>query len=57
MSKLRCAGIGRDKDNPQSLSLYFDRSPTDDEMRYLHEVIKHACVCAPKPKLKKLRIV
>lgn len=48
MSKLRCPGIGRDKDNPQSLALYFDRPPTDGEMRYLHEVIKRACACAPR---------
>lgn len=39
---LKCPGVGRDADNEKSLCFYFDRKPTDDEMRYLHEVMQRA---------------
>src|SRR6185437_15107724 len=42
---LRCPGVGRDADNEQSLCFYFNRKPTDDEMRFLHEVMQRAAVC------------
>lgn len=45
--KLKCNGIGRDKDNDQFLFFAFNRKPTDDEMRYLHEVMERAAVCCP----------
>jgi hypothetical protein len=30
-------GIGRDKDNPMAVILYFEHPLTDDEMRRLHD--------------------
>ena len=44
---LRCAGVGRDKDCVSALEFYFNRRVTDDEMRFLHEVISRAAVCMP----------
>lgn len=35
-------GVGRDAENEKSLCFYFDRKPTDDEMRYLHEMMQRA---------------
>lgn len=46
--ELRCTGIGRDADHAASLVLYFDRKPTDYEMRFLHDVMKRACALMPK---------
>lgn len=40
--KLRCPGIGRVGDNSKALIFYFDRAVTDDEMRFLHEVVQRA---------------
>lgn len=45
--RLKCPGVGRDKDNEQSLCFYFNRKVSDDEMRYLHEVIQRASECSP----------
>lgn len=45
---LKCPGAGRVGDNDQALIFYFNRRPTDDEFRYLHEVMQRAAVCAPK---------
>ena len=45
---LACAGVGRDAENEQSLSFIFSRRPTDDEMRFLHDVMKRAVASAPK---------
>jgi hypothetical protein len=39
---LKCPGVGRDAENEQSLCFYFNRKVTDDEMRYLHEVMQRA---------------
>lgn len=44
--KLKCPGVGRDAENEKSLCFYFDRKPTDDEMRYLHEVMQRAVALA-----------
>lgn len=40
--KLSCPGVGRDAENDKSLCFYFSRKVTDDEMRYLHEVMQRA---------------
>lgn len=48
IAKVRCNGIGRNADWPKSLVFYFDRVPTNDQMRYLHEVIQRACACMPE---------
>ena len=45
--RLKCPGVGRDKDNEQSLCFYFNRKPSDDEMRYLHDVMQRASECSP----------
>ena len=39
---LKCPGVGRDKDNAAALAFYFSRPVTDDEMRFLHEVMQRA---------------
>lgn len=47
VEKLKCPGVGRDAGNDKSLCFYFSRKVTDDEMRFLHEVVQRAvaCVC------------
>lgn len=45
---LKCPGIGRDKDNIAALQFYFSRPVTDDEMRFLHEVVQRAVACMPR---------
>ena len=44
---LKCPGVGRDKDCISALQFYFSRPVTDDEMRFLHEVVQRAAVCMP----------
>lgn len=39
---LRCPGIGRDAENSKSLVIYLNRPASDDEMRFLHDVLKRA---------------
>jgi len=39
---LKCPGVGRDAENEKSLAFYFNRKVTDDEMRFLHEVMQRA---------------
>lgn len=48
LRKLRTNGVGRNADWPKSLLFYFDSIPTDDQMRYLHEVMQRACACMPE---------
>lgn len=38
--RLRCSGVGRDKDHDQSLIFYFNRQVSDDEMRALHDLLR-----------------
>lgn len=45
---MKCPAIGRNADWPKSLLFYFDRVPTDDQMRYLHEVVQRAVACMPE---------
>ena len=40
--RLKCPGVGRDKLHPAALEFFFNRPVTDDEMRYLHEVMQRA---------------
>ena len=47
MSALKCPGVGRDKDSLHALQFYFSRRVTDDEMRFLHEVVQRAVACMP----------
>lgn len=42
---LKCRGVGRDAENPKALIFSFSRPPTDDDLRYLHEVMQRAAVC------------
>lgn len=46
--ELRCPGVGRDKDNICALQFYFNRRVSDDEMRFLHDVMKRAAACIPE---------
>lgn len=39
---LECPGAGRDAANDKSICFYFNRRVTDDELRYLHEVMQRA---------------
>lgn len=41
---LKCSGVGRDKDHAASLQFYFSRPVTDDEMRFLHEVMQRSAI-------------
>jgi hypothetical protein len=45
---LRCPGVGRDKDCVSALQFYFNRRVTDNEMRFLKEVIDRAVACMPE---------
>jgi hypothetical protein len=47
---LRCNGVGRNAEWPKSLIFYFSRIPTDDEMRFLHDVMKRAAHLIPEAK-------
>ena len=47
-AKIRCFGVGRDKDCISALQFYFTRPVTDDEMRFLHEVMQRAVACMPE---------
>ena len=37
---LKLNGVGRDAEHEQALCFYFDRKPTDEEMRFLHEALE-----------------
>jgi hypothetical protein len=43
---LKCPGVGRDAGNDKSLCFYFSRKVSDDEMRYLHDVMQRAVAMA-----------
>lgn len=45
---LKCRGVGRDKHCKNALQFYFDRPVTDDEMRFLNEVMERTVACLPK---------
>lgn len=47
MTELSCPGVGRDKDCLSALQFYFNRRVTDDEMRFLHDVMRRAAACIP----------
>jgi hypothetical protein len=41
LAPLKCIGVSRDAECPIALSFMFNRQPTDDEMRDIHEGIGH----------------
>lgn len=41
---LRCLGAGRARKNDRAIAFLFDRAPTDDELRFLHDVMRRAAV-------------
>lgn len=45
MRPIRACGIGRMADNDKALLVYFDRRPTDDEMRDIHDRLSVAWQC------------
>ena len=40
MKRLEINGVGRDKDCLSALVLYFNRALTDDEVRFIHDVMR-----------------
>lgn len=38
---LRALGVGRMADNTKAILVSFNRAPTDDELRGLHELLRH----------------
>lgn len=49
--ELKCPGVGRDKDCISALQFYFSRRVTDDEMRFLHEVVQRSVALMPTRKV------
>lgn len=49
--RLKCPGVGRDKNCIAALEFYFSRPVTDDEMRFLHEVMQRAVASIPTHKM------
>src|SRR6185312_488697 len=47
--ELRCPGVGRDAENQKALCFYFNRPVSDDEMRFLHEVMQRAVAISRGP--------
>jgi hypothetical protein len=47
---LKCPGVCRDKDCISALQFFFSRPVTDDEMRFLHDVMQRTVACMPKAK-------
>lgn len=41
---LRCYGVGRDAENPQSIAVAFSRALTDAEMRIFHDICRRAAL-------------
>lgn len=48
MTPLKCPGVGRDKDCITAMQFYFSRRVSDDEMRFLHEVMQRSVACMPR---------
>jgi hypothetical protein len=46
--RLKVYGMGRVGDNPQALLLILNQCPTDNQLRYLHDVMRRAAECMPK---------
>lgn len=40
---LACWGVERSKDNPSTLHIHFDHSPTDEQLSILHDVMTSVC--------------
>ena len=51
---LECNGAGRDTWSDHSLCFYFNRRPTDEEMRFLHDAMKYAASCVESDRLDML---
>lgn len=52
MTELKAKGIGREIGSPQYLFIGFNRQPTDDEMRAIHEFLRRpppTCPFCQKP--------
>lgn len=45
---LKCPGCGRDGENDHALCFYFSRPVTDNELRFLHDVMQRAAECMPE---------
>jgi hypothetical protein len=40
-ARLKARGVFRDPDSDRTLFIAFNRRPTDDEMRAIHEILRH----------------
>lgn len=40
LERAHVVGVTRTMDGPQALVIYFDRRPTDDDMRRVHEALR-----------------
>ena len=47
LARLKCPGCGRDGENAKALVFYLNRAVTNDEMRFLHEVMQRAVATMP----------
>lgn len=45
---LTCSGVGRDDQNKKCLIAYFNRTPTDSEMRFFNDCLKRWASLADK---------
>lgn len=54
---LQCLGGGRDADNRQTLWFSFNRRPTDDELRFIHDCVRRAALLSEPAARPQLHIV
>jgi hypothetical protein len=45
--KLKVRGVGRVADEPRAMLVMLSERPTDDELRYFHEVLERAAALVP----------
>jgi hypothetical protein len=43
--KLKVRGVGRVADEPRAMLVCFNERPTDEELRFLHDVMERAVAC------------
>lgn len=53
--QIKARGVVRDAENPKALTVMFDREPTDDELRAIHEYISMVGLMIDPPKPYELK--
>lgn len=56
-TKLKVRGVGRVGDEPRALLVQLNERPTDDELRFLHDVLDRAVACTPNQPQPPLRVI